>query len=349
MSGKPQFEVLSAAASPGDMAQVEALLNANDLKLDANVDTFVVCRDKGRIIACGGLDKNVIKDVAVAAEHRSQSLSLRLGSHLVKLASDNGQPHLFLCCQPDKVDLFGGWGFYKLVEVPGRIALLENTPVGVKQYCDALAADRKPGEAVGGIVLNANPFTLGHAALCRKAGAECDWLHVFVVKEDVSEFSYAERFALVNEGLKGIERLTVHEGSDYIISRATFPGYFLKDEKAVDDSWTGIDLLVFRNFIAPALGITRRYVGTEPHDPTTAKYNADMKQWLEGSASAAPPVSTVVVPRVCAGGAPISASSVRALLKQRDFAAIEPLVPAATLALLRSRRPTAEPQPRKGA
>ncbi len=278
MSKKLEFSVLTPAAAPGGMEQVRALLHANGLKLDAKVESFVVCRKEDRIIACGGLDENVIKDVAVAAECRGESLSLQLGSELIKLAADNGHMHLFLCCQPDKAELFRGWGFYPLVEIPGRIALMENSPVAMERYCDALAAERQPGQAIGCIVLNANPFTLGHAYLCRKASAECDWLHVFVVKEDASQFSYSDRFALVTEGLKGVEKLTVHQGSDYIISRATFPGYFLKDEAAVDDSWTGIDLLVFRNFIAPALGITRRYVGTEPGDRTTDKYNADMQQ-----------------------------------------------------------------------
>lgn len=339
MSKKLTFSKLTPAASPGDMEQVKALLNANDLKLDAKVEFFVVCWEEKRIVACAGLDENVIKDVAVAAEYRGGSLSLRLGSELIKLAAENGHMHLFLCCQPDKVELFRGWGFYPLVEIPGRIALMENSSVAMKRYCDALAAERKPGQAIGCVVLNANPFTLGHAYLCRKASAECDWLHVFVVKEDASQFSYSDRFALVTEGLKGVEKLTVHQGSDYIISRATFPGYFLKDEAAVDDSWTGIDLLVFRNFIAPALGITRRYVGTEAGDPTTDKYNADMKQWLKGDASPAGPVDTVVVPRECSGGAPISASTVRSLLAQRAFDRIGPLVPPSTLAFLNEAPP----------
>ena len=338
MSGRLQFQVLTQPATPGDMEQVEALLHANHLELDARIESFVVCRDGDRIVACGGLDEYVIRDVAVAAEHRGDSLSLKLGSELMKLAAAQGRTHLFLCCQPGKVKLFRGWGFYSLVEIPDRIALLENSPVAMKQYCDALAAERKPGQAIGGIVLNANPFTKGHAFLCRKAAAECDWLHVFVVKEDASQFSYADRFALVAAGLQGVQKLTVHQGSDYIISRATFPGYVLKDAGAVDDSWTGIDLLVFRNFIAPALGITRRYVGTEPNDKVTNKYNADMEQWLKGPASAAAPVETVVVPREDVDGAPVSALAVRSLLEQGDFDRIAPLVPPSTLAFLKTKR-----------
>src|SRR5271165_1109711 len=134
--------------------------------------------------------------------------------------------------------------------------------------------------------------------LVETAAAECDWLHVFVVREDASAFSYADRFSLVSEGVKDITRLTLHEGSDYIISRATFPRYFLKEKETIDRSWAAIDLLLFREYIAPALGITHRYVGTEPLDTVTNNYNADMKYWLETAPSPANRIAVVQVPRV---------------------------------------------------
>ncbi len=288
------------------------------------------------IIACGGLDRNLIKDVAVASDYQGSSLSLKLAAALIGLAADNGQSHLFLCCQPNKVERFRGWGFYPLAEVPDCIVLLENSPVAMTRYCSALSKERKPGKKIGGIVLNANPFTLGHAYLVETASAECDWMHVFVVLEDASQFPYSDRFDLVKKGLAGVTRLTIHRGSDYIISRATFPGYFLKEKAAIDRGWAGIDLLVFREHIAPALGITRRYVGTEPLDVATNRYNADMNDWLLHAPSLAAPVTPIVIPRKCVDGRPVSASMVRALLSQQDFAGIAKLVPASTLDYLES-------------
>jgi [citrate (pro-3S)-lyase] ligase len=47
---------------------------------------------------------------------------------------------------------------------------------------------RQPGRKIGAIVMNANPFTLGHRWLVEQAARQCDWLHLFVVKEDASCF-----------------------------------------------------------------------------------------------------------------------------------------------------------------
>ena len=148
---------------------------------------------------------------------------------------------------------------------------------------------RKLGSKIGAVVMNANPFTLGHRYLVEQSAAQCDWLHVFVVREDVSFFPYADRYPLVKQGVEGIERVTVHEGSAYMVSRATFSAYFFKEKGIVGDCFTAIDLLMFRNYIAPALGITHRFVGTEPFCATTRKYNEDMKYWLAQAPAEARP------------------------------------------------------------
>lgn len=330
------FHTVDLGASPDAKAEIEQLLRENDLDLEDGIETFVVCRDRGRLVGCAGLDRDVIKDVAVAPDMRGNAVSLRLGSEVLKVATDAGYHDLFLYCRPDNVKLFRGWAFFPLVEVPGTIVLMENNPVALQKYCDGLAKDRHPGKQIGGIVLNANPFTLGHRYLVEKAAAECDWLHVFVVKEDLSQFSYQDRFRLVSEGLKDIAHVTVHHGSKYIISRETFPGYFLKQKATIESSFTGIDLLMFREHIAPALGINRRYVGTEPRDKTTGAYNGSMKHWLSEVSLAAPPIEVIVIDRLEANGAPVSASTVREKLASGDLNGIEALVPPATSAFLKS-------------
>ncbi len=78
--------------------------------------------------------------------------------------------------------------------------------------------------------MNANPFTLGHQFLVEKAAKECDWLHLFVVQEEGSEFSFFDRFEMIKAGTRHIDNITIHPGSKYIISRATFPTYFIKDQ-----------------------------------------------------------------------------------------------------------------------
>jgi [citrate (pro-3S)-lyase] ligase len=328
------FSAVRAGDSPQDVEEVKALLAASQLQFDTEIEVLVLCRARGRLIACAGLDHNVIKCVAVAQDFRGESLSLRLGSEIVHLAAGRGRFHLFLYSPPHNRELFRGWGFYPLVEVPGLVLLMENGPIAIKTYCDSLRMQKKPGNRIGSCVLNANPFTLGHRSLIERAAAECDWLHVFVVKEDASDFSYADRFALVAAGVKDISRLTLHQGSDYIISRATFPGYFLKEKTVIDHSWAAIDLLLFREYIGPSLGITYRYVGTEPLDVVTNNYNADMRYWLHDAPSSAAPISSVEVPRASINGTPVSASAVRRLLTSGDFDSIKNLVPATTLEFL---------------
>jgi len=323
--------------SAAEMAEVRELLEGNDLTLEAGIEVFVVGRSQGRIVACAGLDHATIKCVAVARAWRGESLSLRLGTEIVRVAAQRGRYRLFLYTPPPKQQFFRGWGFNPIVEVPGLVVFMENSPTGIREHCDRLRAERRAGRKIGGIVLNANPFTLGHRYLVEQAAAACEWLHVFVVGEDASYFSYADRIALVAAGVKGIDNLTLHAGSDYIISRATFPGYFLRDEATVARSWAAIDLLVFREYIAPALAITHRFVGTEPFDAVTDTYNAEMQHWLQEAARAAPPVIVVEVPRATVRDVPISASEVRRRLTHGDLAGVDELVPPTTLEFLKAR------------
>ena len=331
-----RFSVAALENSAEELDEVRTLLAANRLELDVSVEAWVLCRAAERLIACAGLDHNVVKCVAVATQYRGGSLSLRLGSEVIALAAQRGLYHLFLYSPPHNRELFRGWGFYPLVEVPELVILFENSPIAIQRYCDGLRIAQRPGGRIGCVVLNANPFTLGHRFLVETAASQCDWLHIFVVREDASAFSYADRFSLVAEGVKDISRVTLHEGSDYIISRATFPGYFLKEE-TVDRSWAAIDLLIFREYIAPALGITHRYVGTEPSDPVTGQYNSDMKYWLGRAPSKGNRITVVELPRASANGMAISASRVRKLLARADFASIKALVPKTTLDFLERR------------
>jgi [citrate (pro-3S)-lyase] ligase len=329
-----EFFALLPQQSPQEVEEAKALLAASRLEFDSQIEVIVLCRVEGRLVACAGLDHNVIKCVAVAQDFRGESLSLRLGSEIVTLAAARGHFHLFLYSPPHNRELFRGWGFYPLVEVPGLVLLMENNPIAITTYCNSLRLQKKPGNRIGCCVLNADPFTLGHRFLVERAASDCDWLHVFVVGEDASAFSYKDRFALVAAGLTEMSRLTLHQGSEYIISRATFPGYFLKEKATIDHTWAAIDLLLFREYIGSSLGITHRYAGTEPLDVVTNYYNADMKYWLQDAPSQAEPITVVEVPRASVNGNAISASTVRRLLAKGDFDSIQQIVPATTLNFL---------------
>jgi [citrate (pro-3S)-lyase] ligase len=330
-----EFYAVEPATDPPRRQAIERLLARYGLDYDARVPLFVIGEVDGRIAACAGLDGNVVKCVAIDVDYQGSALSCSLLTEVTALAAENGHTHLFLFTRPTSAAFFRGCGFYPLAEAPGLAVLMENTPIGIRSYCDRLRAFRRPGRRIGAIVMNANPFTLGHQYLARVASEACDWVHVFVVGEDASQFAYRDRFRMVERGLAGMANITLHEGSSYIISRATFPDYFLKEKESAGACCTAIDLTLFRDHIAPALGITDRFVGTEPYCPTTENYNRAMQDCLRRPGAGAPGLAVVEIERLTCDGRPISASEVRRLLESGDFAGIARLVPPTTLAYLR--------------
>ena len=128
--------------------------------------------------------------------------------------------------------------------------------------------------------MNANPFTLGHRFLVEQSSELVERLYVVVVREDCSMFSYNERKAMVSQGVRDIGNVVVVDGSDYAVSAATFPTYFLKQLSDATDTQIILDLDLYRRRIAPALGATIRFFGSEPTDPLTRRYNELMHQQL---------------------------------------------------------------------
>ena len=174
----------------------------------------------------------------------------------------------------------------------------------------------------GVVVMNCNPFTLGHRYLIEQAAKQVERLYVMVVKEDCSLFAYTERKAMVEQGVADIENVSVIDGSDYAISRATFPTYFLKRLDDAADTQMLLDLDLFRRHIAPALGATVRFVGTEPTDQLTRRYNQLMHETLKDVRE---------INRLEKDGNAVSASRVRKAMEEGDMNTIRQLVPPTTL------------------
>ena len=174
----------------------------------------------------------------------------------------------------------------------------------------------------GVVVMNCNPFTLGHRYLIEQAAKQVERLFVMVVREDCSLFAYAERKAMVEQGVAHLKNVTVIDGSEYAISQATFPTYFLKRLDDAADTQMLLDLDLFRRHIAPALGTTVRFVGTEPTDRLTRRYNQLMHEVLAD-------VREIV--RLEKEGNAVSASRVRKAMEQGDMSTIRQLVPPTTL------------------
>ena len=290
---------------PSFRHQVEDFLGSNGLRL-GEVDLYrAVLSDDGAILAGGGLQRDIIKCLAVSPAARSLGLSLPLISHLISVAAERGYTNVKVFTKPENLAMFESLGFKLLASAPKAI-LMENGR-GLEDYCAYLRKHR----ANGVIVMNANPFTLGHRYLVEQS-ARKERLVVIPVKEDASRFPYGERVEMIRKGSGDLAEVV--EGSDYQISAATFPTYFLKDLSDAAETQMRLDIDLFGRHIAPALGATVRFVGSEPTDALTARYNALMQEMLPAYG-----VRVVEIPRLTDAEGPVSASRVRKALDEGRF------------------------------
>ena len=303
--------------------QVEDFLGSNGLRL-GEVDLYLaVLSEEGAILAGGGLQRDILKCLAVSAEARSLGLSVPLISRLISVASERGYTNVKVFTKPENRSVFESLGFKLLAEAPKAI-LMENGR-GLEEYCDYLRGHR----ASGVIVMNANPFTLGHRYLVEQASLSFRApegrrnLTIIPVKEDASRFPYSERLEMIRTGSG--DMADVVEGSDYQISAATFPTYFLKNLSDAAETQMRLDIDLFGRHIAPALGAHVRFVGTEPADPLTARYNALMKELLPKYG-----VEVVEISRLTDLESPVTATRVRSLLDAGQFKAASALTPEST-------------------
>lgn len=197
------------------------------------------------------------------------------------------------------------------------------------KFIDSLKPYKK-GDASGingSIVMNCNPFTLGHRYLIEYAASQVDNLYIFVVEENRSYFTFDDRLDLVRKGTSDLKNVTVLPSGNFIISATTFPGYFYKDnlkEAKIDCS---NDLTVFAQYIAPALNIKIRFAGEEPLDPVTNQYNEGMKELLPQYG-----MEFRAIPRKedDEGIGVISASRVRKYYEEGNLEDIKKIVPQTT-------------------
>lgn len=335
--------------------RVEAFLAANGLRL-APLDRYVVVtrdEDGNEILAGGGLDGNVIKCVAVSESARSEGLMNILVSRLIAIAREEGRESVKAFTKPENEGIFKSLGFGLIASSPNAI-LMENGRGGLPEYRKYLASLARPGRN-GAIVMNANPFTKGHRYLVEQAASQVDNLYVIVVKEDRSRFPYVERKAMIEAGCAGLDNVIVCEGSDYAISAATFPTYFLKKLDDATDTQIALDLDLFMNHIAQPLGVTVRFAGSEPEDALTRRYNELMAEILPGTSvavvrqahqpdselvkgsalrQARRPIDFIEIPRLEQNGNPISATSLRRALDKGGFKEAMEYIPKSTVPYL---------------
>ena len=312
------------------LAQIDALLQKEGIRRDWNLDYICAMFDENyKVIGTGSCFGNTLRCFAVSSDHQGEGLLNQIITHLIEVQYARGNLHLFLYTKVKSAKFFGDLGFYEIARVEDTLVFMENRRDGFGSYLRNLEKTKTGGKSAA-LVMNANPFTLGHQYLVEKAAAACDTLHLFVVSEDASLVPFAVRKRLVAEGVAHLPNVILHDSGPYIISNATFPSYFLKDEAAVISGHARLDLAVFTK-IAKALNITARYVGEEPTSQVTGLYNQIMAEQLPRAG-----IDCIIVPRKEVNGKAISASTVRQCLQTEEWAALETLLPQTSLDYFRS-------------
>ena len=304
------------------------LLQDAGIRPDPHLDYTAALMDEDEeILACGSLFRNTLRCLAVRPDLQGEGYMGRIVSHLLQEEIRRGFSNSFLCTKPEYRALMTDLGFHEIVSVPETV-FMERRKDGFEKWLAGLSESLKGSGAEGqktcAVVMNANPFTLGHRHLVETAAGAYDRVLVFVVEEENGTIPFSVRYRLVQEGLWDVSNVTVIPSGPYMISQATFPSYFLKDEEEAVRTHTSVDLAVFTR-IAHALGISARLVGEELESPVTGLYNETMLRVLPEAG-----IECRVIPRIKAGRRFISASTVRKALIALDFETVREMAPACT-------------------
>lgn len=304
------------------------LMTDSGLVPDFDTEQTALVWDGDSLAAAGSRKGNLLKYIAVAGVYQGDGLLATVLTKLRQEAFRAGFRHLFLYTKPSNAPQFNSLFFWPIAKTKD-VLLMEDQRNGIQSFINSLHPQKHPG-ITGAIVMNCDPFTLGHQHLIETAAKSCDHLYIFVLSEDKGRFSAADRMEMVERGTQHLSNVIPLPTGPYLISSATFPTYFLKNREQADTIHCMLDIEIFTRYFAPAFSITHRYVGTEPLSPTTNHYNEALRSVLPSRG-----ISLVELPRLELHGRPVSASAVRAALDTADWVNIKKLVPETTYEFLR--------------
>lgn len=300
---------------PAEKERIKDFLLGCGLKYERNIDTTLYIEEGGEIAATISASRRIIKCLAIAPKFRSENLAVVLVGEMIKRFHANGIYGYQVFTKPEYKEIFVSLGFTPLVETDA-VAALEGGDENIQTHVKKLKVqikfnlgldEDKSNYDVASVVINGNPFTNGHLRLVEKAAMEHKSVLVFIVEEDDSYFTFKERYALAYLALQPYSNVLVLPSSRYIISKYTFPGYFLKTVDETTAEYAKYDAMLFEKYFLEGLGICKRYVGNETADYMQL-YNDILKSVLKDKLE--------IVERFKEDGEVISASKVRQLVKE---------------------------------
>lgn len=320
----------------GDRAEreeVESFLRSFDLSLDQDVDYTLIVRDGpvggASIVATCSKARNVLKCFAVKEELRGEGITSGLVSALIDELFKRGIFHSFIFTKPANAHIFLALNF-NLIHSNKDVALLENGIYDINKALNQMNEKYSLGdEEKAALVMNCNPFTLGHLYLIEEASKANQKVLVFIVEEDQSLFPFDVRYRLVSSGVSHLNNVKVVPSGEYIISSATFPAYFLREKGERLKAYVDLDSSIFGKYFCPKFKITKRYLGEEPYSQVTEIYNQALKKVLPAYG-----VEVHELARKVYKDVPISASRVRELIRRGEFQELKNLLPKVSLEFL---------------
>jgi [citrate (pro-3S)-lyase] ligase len=314
---------------PSEIDDVKNLLKINNLTYEDTITKTIGLYDQKRMVATGSIDHNVIKMIAVDPDYTSRNLSSKILSYLLFDMEANQFSHYFLFTKPENKKVFNSFNFNEVIETKD-VVLYENKEKNITQTLQEIKKTLPPKKGIRNcIVMNLNPMTLGHLHLIEKATPDNGDLIIFLVETNASKIDYKTRYNILKKTISHFKNIHILPSTDYIISRATFPTYFLKDEQRME-VYTQLDVSIFKQYFMPIFEIDMRFVGQEPLDPLTDAYNKTLKDIL-GS-------QLTIIKRLTLEEKVISASYVRLLARQKKFDELKLIVPHATFKFIISKK-----------
>ena len=140
-------------------------LQAHHLRYEEDIETaFGILDSSDQIVGCGCAARKLLKCFAVDEALRGQNALGELVSALVRERFLAGFYNLFVITRSENEVLFRSCGFSTVVSTT-TLVLLENRTDGPERYAASLWKPEDNGKRVGSVVMNCNPFTLGHKRL----------------------------------------------------------------------------------------------------------------------------------------------------------------------------------------
>ena len=312
--------------------EVESFLSTFNLFFDKDIEYTIVAKRGEEILGTCSCSGKILKCFAVQQGLQGEGIASKLLTHMTNMFFDKGIYEFFIFTQPKNLNIFKGLNCREVYTVD-EVSLLEGGMANVQEYVKKMYKESGfQDDKKAALVMNCNPFTLGHRHLIENAAKENKEVVVFVVEEDRSLFPFEVRLDLVRKGTEDLKNVYVLPGGNYIISSATFPSYFLREESQRTKAYVKLDAGIFSHYIAPVFHINKRYVGTEPYCPVTRQYNEALLNILPRHG-----IQVVEVTRISKHGKAISASEVRKLIRKGQFEDLKNLVPRTTYEYLISR------------